>query len=79
MPERHGKWKSVYDRFNHWRKDGTINRILQRLQVRLDHDGRIDWDLWCIDGTNVRASRSAAGAASSTGSVTVREFRWPSR
>jgi transposase len=65
MPERYGKWPSVYDRFNRWRRDGTIDRILQRLQMRLDKDGRIDWDLWCIDGTNVRASRSAAGARGS--------------
>jgi len=62
MPERYGNWKSVYDRFARYRRDGTIDRILQRLQMRLDADGRIDWDLWCIDGTNVRASRSAAGA-----------------
>ena len=62
MPERYGKWKSVYDRYSRWRRDGTVDRILHRLQMRLDKDGRIDWDLWCIDGTNVRASRSAAGA-----------------
>jgi transposase len=61
MPERHGRCKSVYVRFNRWRRDGTIDKILRRLQVHLDKDGRIDWDLWCIDGTNVRASRSAAG------------------
>lgn len=65
MPERYGKWKSVYDRFNRYRKNGTIDRILQRLQMKLDKDGRIDWELWCIDGTNVRASRSAAGATES--------------
>jgi len=65
MPERYGKWQSVYDRYNRWRKNGTIDRMLQRLQMRLDKDGRIDWDLWCIDGTNVRASRSAAGAGES--------------
>jgi len=61
MPERYGNWKSVYDRFARWRRDGTIDRMLQRLQMKLDKEGRIDWDLWCIDGTNVRASRSAAG------------------
>ena len=65
MPERYGKWQSVYDRFNRWRKNGMIDRFLQRLQMRLDKEGRIDWDLWCIDGTNVRASRSAAGAGKS--------------
>ena len=62
MPERYGKWQSIYDRFVRWRRDGTLDAILQRLQIRLDQEGRIDWDLWCIDGTNVRASRSAAGA-----------------
>jgi transposase len=65
MPERYGNWKSVYDRFARWRRDGTIDRMLRRLQMKLDKDGQIDWDLWCIDGTNVRASRSAAGAGES--------------
>ena len=100
LPERYGKWKSVYDRFNRWSRDGTIDQILKRLQVRLDAEGRIDWDLWCIDGTNVRASRSAAGgsktarrsprtthwaaaeaagAPSSTWSLTVTGPLWPSK
>lgn len=63
LPERYGKWKSVYHRFNLWSRDGTIARILARLQLRLDEDGRIDVDLWCIDATSIRASRAAAGAA----------------
>lgn len=80
MPERYGRWKSVYDRFNRWRKDGTIDKILQRLRIRLDKDGRIDWDLWCIDGTNVRASRSAAGAGDSkTTPKNRRTTRWAAR
>jgi transposase len=66
MPERYGKWQSIYDRFARWRRDGTLDAILRRLQMRLDQEGRIDWDLWCIDGTNVRASRSAAGARRGT-------------
>ena len=66
VPERYGCWQSVYDRFVRWRGDGTLDAILHRLQMRLDKDGRIDWDLWCIDGTNVRASRSAAGARRGT-------------
>lgn len=74
MPERYGMWKSVYDRFNRWRKDGTVDRMLQRLQIKLDKDGRIDWDLWCIDGTNVRASRSAAGAGESKTTRTNRRI-----
>jgi transposase len=28
LPERYGKWKSVYDRFNRWSRDGTIDRMI---------------------------------------------------
>jgi transposase len=62
LPERFGPWKTAYNRFNRWRADGTIDRLLSALQVRLDADGRIDWDLWCVDGSNVRAHVSAVGA-----------------
>lgn len=63
LPERFGPWEIVYWYFNEWRSSGTFDRILKALQIRLDREGRIDWDLFCIDGTNVRASRSAAGAS----------------
>jgi transposase len=62
LPERYGKWKSVHDRYNRWRGDGTIDRMLERLYLRLDEHGRIDVELWCIDATQIRASRAAAGA-----------------
>jgi len=62
LPERYGPWQTVYEYFNLWRSDGTYDRVLEALQIRLDRDGQIDWDLWCIDGSNVRASRAAAGA-----------------
>ena len=62
LPERYGPWQTVYDWFNRWRRDGTWDRMLQALQIRMDRQGRIDWDLWCVDGTTVRASRAAAGA-----------------
>jgi transposase len=62
LPERFGPWKTVYHYFCRWRDDGTFERILQALQVRLDRKGQIDWDLWCIDGSSVRASRASAGA-----------------
>jgi transposase len=63
LPERFGRWKTVYDYYRNWRDDGTFERILQELQIRLDRQGHIDWDLWCIDGSSVRASRAAAGAS----------------
>lgn len=62
LPERYGPWQSVYDRFRRWQKDGTFQRLLDRLQLRMDELGRIDWDTWCTDGSNIRAARPAAGA-----------------
>jgi len=62
LPERYGPWQTVYFWFSRWSKDGTFDRILSALQSELDAAGRIDWELFCIDGTVVRASRAAAGA-----------------
>lgn len=63
LPERYGPWKTVYDRFNHWSADGTLRRIAEVLLRELDDAGLIDWDLWSIDGSSIRATRAAAGAA----------------
>lgn len=63
LPERFGPWGTVYSTFRTWRKAGVYDAILDALHVRLDQAGKIDWDLWCIDGTSVRGSRSAAGAS----------------
>ncbi len=62
MPERYGPWQTVYDRFNAWQRDGTFKTIAARLKSRLHGDGRIDRELWCVDGTSIRASREVAGA-----------------
>lgn len=67
LPTRYGPWQTVYDRFNGWRRDGTWVRIVTSLLDELDDKGQIDHDLWCIDGTIIRASRAAAGGGKSEG------------
>lgn len=62
LPERFGPWKTVYGYFSRWRKAGMFTKIINALQVKLDEQGLIDWELWCVDGASVRASRAAAGA-----------------
>jgi transposase len=62
LPERFGPWQTVYDHFRKWRKSGVFARIIEGLQIKLDGQGLIDWELWCVDGANVRATRAAAGA-----------------
>lgn len=82
LPERFGPWQTVYDHFRSWRKAGAFDKIFQALQVRLDREGKIDWDLWCIDGSSVRASRASAGADKKASGVTRRSrptTRWAAR
>jgi len=62
IPERYGKWKTVYDRYTTWRRNGIWDRILKALQTKLDAQGQIDWEQWSLDSTIVRAHRAAAGA-----------------
>lgn len=76
LPERFGPWKTAYNRFNRWRADGTIDRMLEALQVRLDAAGRIDWDLWCVDGSSVRAHVAAGGAGKKGGPMNRPTTLW---
>src|SRR5690606_4433336 len=61
LPERYGKWKTVYDLFRRWSHNGTIDQVLRRLRGAMADVDEIDDELWCVDGTNVRAARCAAG------------------
>jgi transposase len=70
LPERFGPYQTVYDYYGNWRESGVFDRVLEALQVRLDREGKIDWDLWCIDGSHVRAARCAAGAGKKASSST---------
>ena len=82
LPERFGPCKTVWDYFSHWRATGVYDRILEALHVRLDQAGQIEWDLWCVDGSNVRAARAAAGAdkkASNATETSQKTTRWAAR
>jgi len=70
LPERFGPWQTVYHHFAKWRRDGVFAEIVEALQITLDDRGLIDWDLWCIDGANVRAARAAGGAGKKVSSST---------
>ncbi len=65
MPERYGSWKTEYHRFNRWSRDGTLEKMLSRLHLKLDENGYIDMTEVFVDSTHVRISRSATGAKKS--------------
>lgn len=61
LPEEFGKWRTVYGWFDMWNSDGTLQAIVDRLTRLVIGSGGLAEDLWCVDGTILRAHRCAAG------------------
>jgi transposase len=79
LPECFGPFQNVHRYFSKWRKDGVFATIIEALQIKLDARSLINWELWCVDGASVRATRAAAGAekkASSDIPTNRRTTRW---
>ena len=56
LPKCYGNWKTVYNRFSRWAKNGVWQDIFDKL----GEDADMEWLL--IDSTIVRAHQHAAGA-----------------
>ena len=46
LPRRYGPWQTVDHRFNTMRQSGLLDRILQRLQLRLNEAGLIEPEIF---------------------------------
>lgn len=58
LPERYGKWNSVFQRFNRWTKKGVWERVFEALQ-----DPDLEWLM--IDTTRLYAPISTPSAKKS--------------
>jgi transposase len=58
LPERYGRWHSIYTRFARWSRSGVFDPVLARLGRGNDEASLIQ----LLDGTVVRAHQHAAGA-----------------
>lgn len=61
LPKEFGKWQTAWDLFDRWNASGLWDEIVDRLRSACVDAGDIDTDLWCVDGSVVRAARCAAG------------------
>ena len=61
LPDQFGPWQPVWRLFDRWNGDGTLDAILNQLRATAADAGEIDDELWCVDGTIVRAAKCADG------------------
>lgn len=66
LPPNYGKWQTVYNRFRRWTLSGLWSRVWRSLLQRFDRDLLIGRELWCVDGSVIRAHRCAAGGSTKT-------------
>jgi transposase len=66
LPEEFGPWQTAWRMFDQWNAEGLLAEILHRFQAAFVAAGAIDNQLWCLDGTTVRAARCAAGGGKKT-------------
>jgi len=69
VPERFGKWNSIYKRFNRWAEDGTWEKLLGEVHKLADANGDVDWVV-SIDSTIARVHQHGATLARDTGGST---------
>ena len=61
LPEEFGCWQTAWRLFDKWNANGLLSQMLKRLQAAQIDADLVSSELWCIDGTIVRAARCAAG------------------
>ena len=68
LPSEYGNWSTVYERFRQWCRDGLFQKILDALESQARKAEKIDFDFAAVDGSTIRAHKSAAGARKKKGS-----------
>ena len=61
LPDEFPPWKTIWDLFDKWNANGILDEVLTRLRSAQVDLGKIDDELWCVDGTIVRAARCSSG------------------
>ena len=64
LPERFGRWHTIYMRANRWAKSGVLDRVFAALQ---ENDiMNIQVDFICLDSTAVKVHPDGTGALKKT-------------
>ena len=69
LPEKFGKWHTIYMRFSRWSEKGIIEKIFEEMQKM--HIIDIRTDTLCIDSTSIKVHPNAAGCRKSSGKQSI--------
>jgi transposase len=72
LPERYGPWKTVYNRFWRWTRNGTLSALVGKVRVIAEAIDELDRDLArevSVDSSIVRAHQHAAGARKTASTI----------
>ena len=64
LPKRFGNWHTIYTRMNRWSKNGTLDRVFEKLQ--LEQIVRIRIEAFSLDSTIVKVHPDGTGALKKT-------------
>jgi transposase len=75
LPERYGAYQTVHRRFQHWRKQGVIEAVLQGLARDLHQRGGLDLSECFLDGSFAAAKKGALKLERLNGARAVKSWR----
>lgn len=61
LPERYGPWKTVYNRFWRWSRNGTLAMLVSRARVIAEAVDELDREV-SVDSSIIRVHQHGAGA-----------------
>ena len=75
LPERYPPYQTCHRRFQHWVRDGTLERVLRTLAADLAARGKLDLREAFIDGTFAGAKKGALVSGKPSGARAPRSWR----
>ncbi|CAL9541867.1 hypothetical protein SUDANB176_04262 [Streptomyces sp. enrichment culture] len=61
MPDSHGPWSTIYDRFRMWARDAVLQTLMDAMIAEAAARDDVDLSLAGVDSTVVRAHHHAGG------------------